>query len=122
MADPYGTNAIADPVNPAGFVLTNDFALNTYYTNDVQSAFVIASLTLGNAAGTDFSKVALYMDQNADGTWERTGLNAAVTGISTNTVELSAWIQPGGRFLFTNLSTGSGSAAVVANSSQWIKQ
>lgn len=89
-------------------ITTNDFALNTYYTNANQRAWVAAELDVPGVASA-----SLFLDQNADGTWERTGLTR------TNSGPLSAFIQPGARFLFTNQS---GSPVIRANSSQWVKQ
>lgn len=110
--------------NTASFTITtNDFVINSYYTNVAQRSHVSASLTLG-ATITDAAQVSLFVDQDADGTWERTGFTAKVGGAIavTDIVQLGAWLQPGARFLWTNQSAGAATASITANSSQWIKQ
>jgi hypothetical protein len=101
---------------------TTDFALDTNYTNGTHNAWVSCSLLLSSDA-VDTAQVALYLDQDADTTFEQTGITASVFGLATNTISLSAFLQPGAIFSFANLTTGAGgSAAVVAGSSQWVKQ
>jgi hypothetical protein len=103
---------------------TNDYVLNQYYTNSAQRSWVAAAISLTNQIAGDKSHVALYLDQDADGTWERTGLESRLQGVALASAshELSAFVQPLARFIFTNFTAGSGAAAIVANSSQWIRQ
>ncbi len=89
-------------------ITTNDFVLNQYYTNSNQRSWVAANLDLPGTA-----QASLFLDQDADGTWERTGLTA------TNSAQLSAMLQPSARFLWTNQA---GSPVVRPNSSQWVRQ
>jgi hypothetical protein len=115
-------NVINVPTNTAPFTIdAADFALDTYYTNSNQRAFVSASVLL-SANAADTAQVSLYLDQDADTAFEQTGIAASATGLVTNSVPLTAWIQPGGVFVFTNLSTGSATAAVNTGSSQFVKQ
>jgi hypothetical protein len=111
--------------NTASFTLvTNDFVLNTYYTNVAQRGWVQATIGLTNVLGSDNSWVALYLDQDANGTWEMQGIAARLQGIAllAGSEPLSARLQPSARFIFTNLTTGTATASVVANSSQWVKE
>ena len=111
--------------NTASFNLgTNDFVMNQYYTNSLQRAHVGASIALTNILAGDVSRVALFLDQDAGGTWEMQGRMVSLQGVAlaAEIAELSAWLQPGARFLFTNLTSGTGAAAIQANSSQLVKQ
>ena len=103
---------------------TNDFVLNTYYTNSAQRSWVAATIGLTNVLGTDMARVNLYLDQDGDGSWERTGLAARLQGVAlvSDATELSAFLQPSARFIFTNFSSGSAAAAIEVNSSQWVRQ
>jgi hypothetical protein len=119
--------SVAMPTNTASFTIaTNDFVLNRYYTNAAQRAWVGCSVSMTNEAFGDVTKVALYLDQDADGTWERTGVLVELFGATGNipagTMQLGAWVQPGGRFLFTNFTAGSATSWIQANSSQWVRQ
>lgn len=104
---------------------TNDFALNAYNTNvSAKAAFVAAAITMTNDAATDRSEAALYLDQDGDGTWEKTGIACRLQGVIAvaGSSELSAFVMPGGRFMFTNLSVGGGAAVTIkANSSQLVR-
>ena len=101
---------------------TADFVLNTCYTNGPQRGQISACLALNSTAG-NAAKVGLFLDQGASGSWTQTGLavqrgaGAALADI----YQLGANIQPGARFVFTNLGTGDASAAVVPGSCQWTK-
>lgn len=111
--------------NASSFTMTtNDFVLNAYMTNSAQRSWVAANVALTNVLAGDRGQVALYLDQNGDGTWERTGIEARLQGValSSTTEELSAFLQPNARFLFTNLSAGTATATIVNNSSQWVRQ
>lgn len=113
------------PTNTANFsIATNDFVLNQYYTNVNQRAWVTASVSLTNILAADISKVALYVDQAADGTFEQTGTEVHINGValSSSGGQLSFFLQPGARFVFTNLTGGTGAASINAMSSQWVKQ
>lgn len=107
--------------NAASFpsIVTN-LALNTYYTNRYQRGTVGASVWLAPSS-TNSAEVALYLDQNFDGTWEQTGI--AVTAgagiISSNRFYIHAELQPGARFILTNLTVGTAVATLPAGASQW---
>lgn len=116
------TNSLA--TNSATFTITtNDFALNTYVTNVAQRAYVSASILLTSAVATS-AKVALYVDQDGDGTFEQTGIavQAGAGSIVAEINQLGAYLQPSARFMFTNLSTGTATATVNGNGCQWVKQ
>lgn len=108
---------------PPFTMTTNNFVLNQYYTNSAQRSWVAAVIGLTNILATDKCQVNLYLDQDADGTWERTGIEARLQGVAlmAGAEELSAFLQPNARFLFTNFSTGTATATVDANSSQWVR-
>lgn len=111
------------PTNTAAFtIITTDFALNTFYTNTAQRAYVQATVGLLSGVGGN-AQVALYIDQDQNGSFERTGISEALVGIAASaTNSLGAFIQPLGRFVLTNLSSGGGVANIQANSSEWVKQ
>lgn len=103
-------------------VSTNDFVLNQYYTNVSQQSFVASSIVL-NPTTTTLVQVSLLVDQDANGTWESSGNSASsqsfgVISPITTMQQLSAIVQPGGRFCFTNQSVGV--ASINPGSSQWI--
>lgn len=100
--------------------VTNNFALNVWYTNQESAAFISAVISMTNVLATDLSMVGLYLDQDGDGTFEKTGIKARLQGVIAlaGAEELCAMIQPYSRFAFTNLSSG-GTAAIEANSSQY---
>lgn len=105
--------------------LTNDFVLNALNTNrSSRAAFVCATIAFTNVLAGDVSAVGLYVDQDGDGVWEKTGIGARLNGValSAGEEEVSAMIMPWGRFLLTNLSAGiTPSATIKANSSQVIR-
>lgn len=108
--------------NTASFTITtNEFALNTFYTNVSQRSWV--SVTVGLLSGVaGNAQVALFIDQEQNGSFERTGITAALTGVAaSDTNQICGFIQPSGRFVFTNLSSGTGVANVQANGSEWVK-
>ena len=117
------TNAFATNSQPYALG-TNDFALNTYYTNSAQRSMVFATISMTNVLGADMAKVSLFLDQDADGTWEHQGINCRLQGVAllSGSEELSAALQPGARFMFTNQTTGTAASAINANSSQWVRQ
>lgn len=113
---PFGASPVIKKTS-----VTNNFVINVYYTNQESAALVGATISLTNVLASDVSKVSLWLDQDGDGIWERTGLTARLQGValSSGSVVLSAPVQPYARFLFTNQSS-SGTATVDANSSQWL--
>lgn len=115
---------IVAATNTANYTITtNDFVINTYYTNSAQRAWVSATINMTNVAAADFSRTSLYIDQNGDGAFERTGISSALSvALSGGSQQLSAFIQPSGRFMFTNLSSGNAEASIAVNSSEWVKQ
>lgn len=103
-------------------ITTNEFALNTFYTNVNQRSYVQVTVGLLSGVGGN-AQVALYIDQDQNGSFERTGTTEALTGVAASaTNSFGAFIQPSGRFVFTNLSSGGGVANIQANSSEWVKQ
>lgn len=111
-------------VNRANYdITTNNFVLDTYYTNLNQRAWASCVVGMTNVLATDRAQVALYLDQNGDGTWERTGIEVRMQGVIAlaGSEELCAFLQPNARFIFTNKSSGA-TATIVANSSQWVKE
>lgn len=112
------------PTNYAPFTITTNFPLNTFLTNGNQRSFISASFDCTAAvAGTGL--VGLYLDQNADGTFEQTGkqIGFPIAIASVGRFELSAFLQPGARFVFTNLSSGAGGGATnVVGSGQLTAQ
>ncbi len=128
----YGTNAtniarlalVSDiklaQARSAYTVSTTDFVLNTYYTNGGSKAWVSASFTL-TAAAAGTAKVGLYIDQTASGTFDNTGPQIAAGPLAAlvSIQQLASHISPGARYVFTNLSSGSGeTSAIVAGTSQ----
>ena len=105
-------------------ILTNDLVLNAYNTNASQRAMVYTTISMTNILATDKSMVALYLDQDGDGTWEMQGISCTLQGVAllAGREELSAAIQPNARFMVTNLSTGTASASIIPNSSQVVRQ
>lgn len=103
-------------------IVTTDFVINTWYTNDSRRATVSLSFELdSNATGT--AKAGIYVDQALDGTFETTKtVSSAASSTDPVQQESTAWLNLGARFAITNLSTGVGTATVVVGSSQWVKQ
>ena len=104
-------------------ITTNDFTIDTFYTNSAQRSWVGVSINMTNVLATEKSQVALYIDQDADGTFEYQGLQVSLQGVAllAGTEELCAFLQPSARFVFTNLGTAA-NASIRPNSSQWIRQ
>lgn len=116
---------ISAPTNTASFTITtNDFVSGQLYTNVAQRASVTATISLTNILSTDFARMSLWVDQDADGSFEMQGRNVSVGGVAlvAATEVLWARLQPGARFSFTNQSGGTAVASVVANSSDWTKE
>ena len=119
------TNSSYMETNTASFdITTNDFVLNQYYTNGNQRSWVAANISHTNVLALDKSSVGLYLDQDASGAFERTGIITTLQGVATlaGVEELSAFLQPNARFIFTNLSSGTATATIEPNSSQWVNQ
>lgn len=112
------------PTNYANFTITTNYTLNTFYTNSNQRAFVTAAFDC-TAAAAGTGVVGLYLDQNADGTFEQTGMQVGfpIAIASVGRFQASAFLQPGARFVFTNLSAGIGGGATnVVGSGQLTSQ
>ncbi len=106
-------NFMSVPTNQApATITTTDFTINTFYTNANQRAWVSACLNYSSGA-----IIGLWLDQDGDGTFEQIGIREHTSAVSTN--QISAFVQPRGRFIFTNLA---GTITVVPGSSQWVKQ
>lgn len=114
----------AVPTNAApSNISTTDFALNVYYTNSNQRAWISTTVTLTNVLATDVALVSLYLD-HGDGTFELTGRSGRLQGLAllSGTRQLSAVLQPNARFLFTNRTVGLATAVIDNNSSEWVRQ
>lgn len=110
-----------DPTNTAPFAITNitfGFAIDTIYTNGNQRAHVQQSYDL-DCVTVGPASVSLYLDQNADGTFERQNLEIQSTSASALRMIIGSFLQPNARFMFTNTSGGDGSVGIVVDSSQW---
>lgn len=105
------------------YIDPTDFVMNQYYTNGTKTAQVSACIGLESTSG--LAAVGLWLDNDASGGFEQTGIRTALLpNIDSpfHTNQLSAWIPPGGRFVFTNLSAlAAASAAISPGSSQWVK-
>ncbi len=103
-------------------ITTTDFVINQFYTNGSKVAWVQAC-GLVKADATHACQMALYLDQNGDGTFEQTGISLVegINGVPTtgNVGALSAYVMPGGRFVFTNTSSVV-VPAIIGGSSQWV--
>jgi hypothetical protein len=108
--------------NVIGFNVST-LSLNTYYTNSQIHSFVSSSFTLTSAVN-DLPKVGLYIDSDYNGTWDQTGVIIAGSTNDARSIvlQLSGWLSPGARFVFTNLSDGSATATIINGSSQWVKR
>jgi hypothetical protein len=118
---PYNDTVHHDTNSAPLNIDTSDFALDTNYTNGNQRAWVSASLLLTSDA-TNTAQVSLYLDQDASGGFEQTGITVQTLGAVTNSVCLSGFVQPNAIFIFTNLSAAGATAAINAGGSQWVKQ
>jgi hypothetical protein len=104
---------------------TNDFALNTYYTNGATMAHIstVVRLTKTGGAGQT-ANVSLYIDEDGDGSFEWPMAGAAFTpeggGSGYIQQQLSAMIPAGARFVFTNTSFTAGDATIRPRSSRWV--
>jgi len=110
------TNVVAYiQTNAAPFTIDNDdIAINRVYTNGAQRLSLVAAVGLTAGAG-----VALYVDQNADGTWD-TRIPVVTSAAFSCTNIVSGWIQPGAIYCITNLS--SMGSAIVSRSCQRVWQ
>lgn len=112
------------PTNYAPYTITTNFPLNTFITNGNQRAFICQSFDC-TAAAAGVGIVGLYVDQNADGTFEQTGLQVGfpIAIVSVGRFQAGAFLQPGARCMFTNLSSGIGGGATnVVGSGQLTAQ
>ncbi len=120
------TNNTAGTVALGAFLrITNDFVLNQYYTNSESFQRAQVSICFTNTCSTtDAGLIGLFIDDDADGTFEQQDMVVGSLPIIAHTQlsQLVGNIQPGGRFLFTNLSGAGGSVAIRKGSSRWIKE
>lgn len=117
------TTKMSSPTNIANFLLiTDDFVLNQYYTNSNQRAYVQTTVTVAGDGLGAFAQISLFLDQNADGTWEQNEISAGTGSALGDVISLGGWVQPNGRFIFTNRSDPGTFSSINANSSQWIRQ
>lgn len=103
---------------------TNDFVSGQTYTNSGLFSPVSATIRMTNLLSTDFAKMNLWIDQDGDGTFEVKGVSVSVGGVAlvSETAQLVGFIQPNGKFAFTNQSGGTATASIEANSSLWPRQ
>lgn len=116
----FGRGYISNNVAPM-LSDTNDYVMNAYNTNGASVLFISQCFALTPATITDAAEVGLWFDQDANGTWEQNGISVSEPAMSANSArnrQLSGMIQPGGRFIFTNLSGATATATVKANSVQ----
>lgn len=108
-----------DEPAPVISITTNDFVINTRYTNsNTTFTYVQCSMTL-NAGVTDIAQAVLLIDQNADGTFDTWITNRIGSGVAmADSIFVGGWVTNGGIYLFTNQSTGSATATINPNSSQ----
>lgn len=104
---------------------TNDFVSGQLYTNiSGISASISAVIRMTNQTGGDVAKLALLLDEDGDGNFERTGINCVLSGgaFGTNTATFQLIghdLPPGTRWTFTNQSAGTAGTSIEPNSSQW---
>lgn len=103
---------------------TNDFISGAFYTNANQRALVSAVWLVGPSTDASVTGVKLWLDQDANGTWEQTAVGGLVSNGNGGEFypQVTAWLQPGARFCFTNQLTGDGAVSLVVGSCQWVKQ
>lgn len=102
-----------------GDLITNDFVLNRYYTNDNRRAWVAVSIT-NDSGGNSPAAVGLMVDYDQDGIFEHAGLVVQNSGGGKPSVhELSTYLSPLSRFVFTNI--GIGTSTVARGSSVWMR-
>ena len=99
---------LADVQSALYTIDTNIIALNQMVTNGLTRARISGSVKLQAAAGDDAS-VVLYVNNN--GVTNTFG-PASVYDDGTNVTQLVGWVNPGGYFWFTNLSSGSATASL----------
>lgn len=88
-------------VAATNIVVSTDFVLDTSYTNNTSSNLWVSAMVFGGAT----IGAGLWIDQAADGTYETKrpfprGVQTGGIVLSTN--EVSGFVLPGGRFIFTN--------------------
>lgn len=111
--------------NTATFdVVRTDFVIDTLYTNDARRATVGLSALLTSDL-THTAELSLYVDDNADGTWDTTGLaiSEGQTVAQNGKRFIEARIPPSAIFCFTNTSTSGATApSINTGSSRWVKE
>lgn len=122
----FVTNSIAESVALGSFNRgTNDFVLNVYQTNNAPLQRAQVSLCFTNTSTVTASGlIGLFIDDDADGTFEQQDIVVgSLLGIAISSLsQIVGNIQPGGRFVFTNLSDAGGIVAIRTGSSRWIKE
>lgn len=111
------------PQNQAEFTISNaDFVSGQVYQNTAQRAFVAATVIIG-ADAVNKGECSLWFDQNADGTWDGTNIfQLAAAQVLSLKTELCGFVQPFGKFTFTNTSGTAGNGGVQLGTSHWVKQ
>ncbi len=105
----------------SGVSTTAQHTVNVYYTNAASWAWVQAGIALYMDDAFDQPSMGLYIDQDADGTFEETNnfvsfgaINASALSnpnILMNTTLIDS-LKPGARFVFTNLTYDDGGSPV----------
>lgn len=105
IAFPKGINSVT---NVGQFnVATNFMVLNTRYTNDATLLGSRRSLLWVNVAVTNTTPVSVFVDQDADGTYEENFNTVYCDSVGlTNIIHLSDTLQPGAFFVITNVGPG----------------
>lgn len=103
--------------------ITTNLLSGQVYTNLAQRGFVSATIEMTNVLAGDVSSMALIVDQNGDGTWDRTNGPVRINGTAllAGSQQLIGKLQPNSRFAYTNQSAGvtPGSAEIRVGSCEW---
>lgn len=108
--------------NTAGYTrLTNDFVVDTFYTNRNQRSSIVFSYSLRSDTGT-FAALFLYLDEDADGAWDQQFPLSMLPNLDTinftNTFSFPD-LPPLCRFAVSNLSAPPATAGIEAGKSRW---
>ena len=117
-----GTGNYSIPAGSGSLIITsNDFSLNTRYTNISQISHVRQNITLSSTV-TDNAKVSLFIDLDSDGTYDETAnsLQVGAAIAMSDIFTLSGWIPANAAYLFTNQSAGSATAVIVSTSGRTV--
>jgi hypothetical protein len=104
-------------------VLSNQWSLNTVYTNVPYPSHVSQSFQITKTGTTADGMVALYFDQNGDGSFEQkyrwTGIDDDDDGkLTVLTATLGGWLNSSARFMFTNVGIPGSTLFIYPGSGQ----